>query len=83
MYITMCLYITITILRWVLSVYPLIKYYTIVVSIITIQFSHIPVYQYRNVILILNRSIHCIIKASFSVCCMTFSNKSHNMNRKL
>ncbi len=33
MYITMCLYITI-ILLWVLSIY------TIVVSIITIQFSH-------------------------------------------
>ncbi len=40
MYITMCLYITITILLWVLSIYPFIKHYTIVVSIITIQFSH-------------------------------------------
>ncbi len=40
MYITMCLYITITILLWVLSIYPFIKQYTIVVSIITIQFSH-------------------------------------------
>ncbi len=40
MYITMCLYITITILLWVLSKYPFIKHYTIVVSIITIQFSH-------------------------------------------
>ncbi len=40
MYITMCLYITITILLWVLSIYPFIKNYTIVVSIITIQFSH-------------------------------------------
>ncbi len=36
-----CLYIIITILRWVLSIYPFIKHYTIVVSIITIQFSHI------------------------------------------
>ncbi len=35
-----CLYITITILLWVLSIYPFIKHYTIVVSIITIQFSH-------------------------------------------
>ncbi len=34
------LYITITILLWVLSIYPFIKHYTIVVSIITIQFSH-------------------------------------------
>ncbi len=41
MYITMCLYISITILLWVLSIYPFIKHYTIVVSIITIQFSHI------------------------------------------
>ncbi len=41
MYITMCLYITITILLWVLSICPFIKHYTIVVSIITIQFSHI------------------------------------------
>ncbi len=41
MYITMCLYITITILLWVLSIYPFIQHYTIVVSIITIQFSHI------------------------------------------
>ncbi len=40
MYITMCLYITITILLWVLSKYPFIKHYTIVVSIISIQFSH-------------------------------------------
>ncbi len=40
MYITMCLYITITILLWVLSIYPFIKHYTIIVSIITIQFSH-------------------------------------------
>ncbi len=40
MYITMCLYITITILLWVLSIYPFIKHYNIVVSIITIQFSH-------------------------------------------
>ncbi len=37
----MCLYITIIILLWVLSIYPFIKYYTIVISIITIQFSHI------------------------------------------
>ncbi len=29
MYITMCLYITITILLWVLSIYPFIKHYTI------------------------------------------------------
>ncbi len=36
----MCLYITITILLWVLSIYPFIKHYTIVISIITIQFSH-------------------------------------------
>ncbi len=43
MYITMCLYITITILLLVLSIYPFIKHYTIVVSIITIQFIHIPV----------------------------------------
>ncbi len=35
----MCLYITIAILLWVLSIYPFIKHYTIVVSIITIQFS--------------------------------------------
>ncbi len=42
MYITMYLYITITILLWVLSIYPFIKkHYTIVLSIITIQFSHI------------------------------------------
>ncbi len=41
MYITMCLYINITILLWVLSIYPFVKHYTIVVSIITIQFSHI------------------------------------------
>ncbi len=41
MYITMCLYITITILLWVLSIYPFIKHYTIVISMITIQFSHI------------------------------------------
>ncbi len=40
MYITMCLYITTTILLWVLSIYPFIKHYTIIVSIITIQFSH-------------------------------------------
>ncbi len=40
MYITMCLYITITIMLWVISIYPFIKHYTIVVSIITIQFSH-------------------------------------------
>ncbi len=39
MYITMCLYITITILLWVLSIYHFIKHYTIIVSIITIQFS--------------------------------------------
>ncbi len=44
MYITMCLYITITILLCVLSIYHFIKHYTIVVSIITIQFSHISVY---------------------------------------
>ncbi len=31
---------TITILLWVLSIYPFIKHYTIVVSIISIQFSH-------------------------------------------
>ncbi len=31
MYITMCLYITITILLWVLSIYPFIKHYTIVI----------------------------------------------------
>ncbi len=41
MYITMCLYITITVLLWVLSIYPFIKHYTIIISIITIQFSHI------------------------------------------
>ncbi len=35
------LYITITILLCVLSIYPFIKHYTIVISIITIQFSHI------------------------------------------
>ncbi len=40
MYITICLYISITILLWVLSIYPFIKQYTIAVSIITIQFSH-------------------------------------------
>ncbi len=40
MYITMCLYNTITILFWVLSIYPFIKHYTFVVSIITVQFSH-------------------------------------------
>ncbi len=45
MYITMCLYITITILLWVLSIYPFIKHYTIVVSIITIQFSHTTIYN--------------------------------------
>ncbi len=31
MYITMCLYITITILLWVLSIYPFINHYTIVI----------------------------------------------------
>ncbi len=31
MHITMCLYITITILLWVLSIYPFIKHYTIVI----------------------------------------------------
>ncbi len=31
MYITMCLYITITILLWVLSIYRFIKHYTIVI----------------------------------------------------
>ncbi len=47
MYITMCLYITITILLWVLSICPFIKHYTIVVSIITIQFSHIdPIFRF-------------------------------------
>ncbi len=35
MYITMCLDIPITIMLWVLSVYPFIKY-----SMLTIQFSH-------------------------------------------
>ncbi len=40
MCITMCLYITITILLWVLSIYAFIKHYTIVVSVITIKFSH-------------------------------------------
>ncbi len=35
----MCLYITITILLWVLSLYPFIKHYTIVILNITIQFS--------------------------------------------
>ncbi len=40
MYIIMCLYITITILLWVLLIYPFIKHYTVVISIITIQFSH-------------------------------------------
>ncbi len=31
MYITMCLYITITIMLWVLSIYPFIKHYSIVI----------------------------------------------------
>ncbi len=31
MYITMCLYITITILLWMLSIYSFIKHYTIVI----------------------------------------------------
>ncbi len=31
MYITMCLYINITILLWVLSIYPFIKHYTVVI----------------------------------------------------
>ncbi len=31
MYITMCLYITIIILRWVLSIYPFIKHHTILI----------------------------------------------------
>ncbi len=31
MYITMCLYITITILLWMLSIYPFIKHFTIVI----------------------------------------------------
>ncbi len=49
MYITMCLYITITILLWVLSTYPFIKHYTIVVSIKTIQFkSYINVSRNRQ-----------------------------------
>ncbi len=48
MYITMCLYITITILLWVLSIYPFIKNYTIVVSIITIQFSHMTSLGFRG-----------------------------------
>ncbi len=30
-YITMCLYIIITIMLWVLSIYPFIKHYTIVI----------------------------------------------------
>ncbi len=50
MYITMCLYITITILLLVLSIYPFIKHYTIVVSIITIQFSHI--YCHEHVVVV-------------------------------
>ncbi len=42
MYITMCLYILLLpILLWVLSIYPFIKHYTIVVSHMTIQFSYI------------------------------------------
>ncbi len=45
----MCLYITITILLWVLSIYPFIKHYTVVDSIITIQFSHkYPLYSSSN-----------------------------------
>ncbi len=31
MYTTMCLYTAITILLWVLSIYPFIKHYTIVI----------------------------------------------------
>ncbi len=31
MYISMCFYIIITIMPWVLSIYPFIKYYTIVI----------------------------------------------------
>ncbi len=34
MYITMCLYITITILLWVLSIYPVIMHYIIVILVI-------------------------------------------------
>ncbi len=52
MYITMGLYITITILLWVLSIYSFIKHYTIVVSIITIQFSHLHVNVIMNVVYI-------------------------------
>ncbi len=34
MYITMCLYIIITIMRWVLSIYPFIKQYTCTIVIL-------------------------------------------------
>ncbi len=41
MYIIMCLNITITIMFWVLSIYPFIKHNTIVSqSMLTIKFSH-------------------------------------------
>ncbi len=48
----MCLYITITILLWVLLIYPFIKHYTIVVSIITIQFSHMHMLYHRGITLL-------------------------------
>ncbi len=55
MYITMCLYITLTILLWVLSIYPFIKHYTIVVSIIIIQFSHTEdIYMNLNLVLVIS-----------------------------
>ncbi len=59
MYITMCLYITITILLWVLLIYPSIKHYTIFVSIITIPFTH----MYYSVD-ILN---HCVLQCLSSL----------------
>ncbi len=31
MYITMCLFIIITMMLWVLSIYPFVKHYTIVI----------------------------------------------------
>ncbi len=49
MYITMCLYITITILLWVLSIYPFIKHHRH--SIITIQVSNI-VTRYLGILVI-------------------------------
>ncbi len=86
MYITMCLYITITILLWVLSIYPFIKHYTIVVSIITMQFSHMSITlgKASKFLLILSEftayDVHNILICAFlySFCmCLQFVHQSN------